>query len=883
MMRNHLLIFLIFACFSLAAQADFTIEDTTHVTALSGKWSFLPQQFVLPAQMSQLAPDAVASFTVPGQTPAKVGTAWTKIIINQTGGEQELGLRLRADSAYRIYFGKTGSEIRLVHSAGVPALTKEESQPLNADPLIRLPLDGPGEYLLMVQISGHWYHATHIWMSPTVVSFSMAEKSYLFKLTLTLISFGMALIMIVYYLLDFSSRKYDKCGLWVFCIGVLALFRMIGNSPIAAAMPLFEHSVLSYEIIRKMEYSSAHLAIQFLLLYVIDTFKFDGLRKFSLLSPIPVVAWSLVVLVTNASFYANYLSFASLYMVFISLTCLILALKAWAADLPGSRLLAFTIGTILICMCHDLLLAMGVITDSIFLGEYSYVLLLYTLGHIRAMAFARTYKENKQQKEELFIKNQEVENLNKNLENKVAERTEAIQTILNNVKFGFLMIHRGGIIHEGFTKSCCEILQKDFKAGDSLIDLLELSDRDREHFESAMDLIFDDLLPEQAALANLPSVFKLRGRILRMDGAVIRKKSPHESSAVVNGVLFTLSDTTDLFEAEKRMQATSAILSIIKYRDSWRIFMHDVRKDLKNLARLLQQEGTTTETRKILHTIKGNSASFGLSEVSRYIHQLEESEEIKAEQTNRIENMVREFSGQIKSVIGFDFDKAQNEVYEISLNDLAELEIRLDAVDNIHAARDYFKVWGQRVYSKPFRLLLGPIEQTVENLCHSQTKRARLTITGGELVVNPQLFGDVIKNLPHLIRNAIAHGIEPPYDRADKEEIGKIEVGLAIEEDRYVISVEDDGKGIDPQTILARALERNLITPEEIATLTETKFFELLFKANISSRTEADEVAGRGVGLAAVYEAVKSAGGEIAVKTRPSEGTLFEISIPKAA
>ena len=134
----------------------------------------------------------------------------------------------------------------------------------------------------------------------------------------------------------------------------------------------------------------------------------------------------------------------------------------------------------------------------------------------------------------------------------------------------------------------------------------------------------------------------------------------------------------------------------------------------------------------------------------------------------------------------------------------------------------------------------------------------------------------LFRNLVHLVRNAIDHGIETPEERArgGKAPVGRLLITTLREASAFTVSVQDDGRGIDWDRVRALASERGLpaSTPEEL--------FAALASDGLSTRAQASEISGRGVGLGAVRQACEGLGGTFDIQSEPGSGTTFRCVIP---
>jgi len=137
-----------------------------------------------------------------------------------------------------------------------------------------------------------------------------------------------------------------------------------------------------------------------------------------------------------------------------------------------------------------------------------------------------------------------------------------------------------------------------------------------------------------------------------------------------------------------------------------------------------------------------------------------------------------------------------------------------------------------------------------------------------------------------LVRNAIVHGIEPGAARAaaGKPPAGTVRVRFSdAKPEEYSLLVEDDGQGLDPDQIRARALERGLLDAQQAAALDRSGAFRLIFQSGFSTAAQVTEHAGRGVGLDVVNTTVRACGGRIGIATAAGKYTRFKTVFPRRA
>lgn len=174
----------------------------------------------------------------------------------------------------------------------------------------------------------------------------------------------------------------------------------------------------------------------------------------------------------------------------------------------------------------------------------------------------------------------------------------------------------------------------------------------------------------------------------------------------------------------------------------------------------------------------------------------------------------------------------------------------------------------------------GLVEQTARRM---EKEVAPIEVTGGEEVwIDPNVYRPFLRALVHVFRNAVAHGLETPEDRwnAGKDEVGKITCTVAIQGNTIHLCIADDGAGINLQALRQRAVDHGLYAADAVAHVPYDTIAQLIFRDNISTQQDVSELAGRGVGLAAVWNETKNAGGTVKVKTMAGQGTRFLFTLP---
>jgi two-component system chemotaxis sensor kinase CheA len=154
-------------------------------------------------------------------------------------------------------------------------------------------------------------------------------------------------------------------------------------------------------------------------------------------------------------------------------------------------------------------------------------------------------------------------------------------------------------------------------------------------------------------------------------------------------------------------------------------------------------------------------------------------------------------------------------------------------------------------------------------------------VTEGEHVEVDKVILDRISDpLTHLVRNAVDHGLETDEERVQAGKLEKAIIVLKAEhqEDRIVLTLKDNGRGMNPQKLIAKAVEKGLISPQDV--LSNTEAYDLIFKPGFSTKEAVTEMSGRGVGMDVVQRAISDLKGTIQIQTELGKGTEFVISLP---
>jgi len=184
----------------------------------------------------------------------------------------------------------------------------------------------------------------------------------------------------------------------------------------------------------------------------------------------------------------------------------------------------------------------------------------------------------------------------------------------------------------------------------------------------------------------------------------------------------------------------------------------------------------------------------------------------------------------------------------------------------------------------PIGRLLNKITEAIKDIAQGLGKKINIEIKGSDIKIDKPIFDALYEPILHLLRNAIDHGIEPPETRTilGKSKIGNIKIDIKKEGKYITISISDDGHGIDIEKVKEIAINKGLISQEQLTFMNKEEILSYIFAPGFSTSEEVDFQSGRGMGLNIVKTTITRLKGTIEVFSEPSRGTTFLIKIPQS-
>ena len=463
-----------------------------------------------------------------------------------------------------------------------------------------------------------------------------------------------------------------------------------------------------------------------------------------------------------------------------------------------------------------------------------------------------------------------------------AARNETEQ-ILETVDEGLFLVSPDLTISEQQSTKMKDIFNKK-AAKMPLIEFLSdfVSEKDKITTKEYFDLLFDARKPEKL-IGDLNPLREITLQITEGVSKAKRKIVSFGFKRVMNkdsidSILTTVSDITkqvelreDLEKLEQENANQIKMLSMVINTDktSLQTFISNTKNSLKKINNSLKSDTPNRQDLKnkasqvmtLAHGIKGESAALNIESISSLANKFEEKASALLQESN--------LKGEDFIPLTVDLNKMIN-ITETIENIGQQFLPNSNPADN-SATSNTFSEW-------------NGLYQLAESVAMRQNKQVEFTSSGlVETPLNDDLKSYITTVGVQLLRNSICHGIETTQERVahGKNATGRISLSLhKLKDKSYELIFKDDGKGIDKEKIVSKAIEANVTSAEQAKNISSRKLLSFLFHEGLSTTDETDEDSGRGVGMNLIAEKTKEINGKIHIKTNAQTGTTFTINIP---
>ena len=402
------------------------------------------------------------------------------------------------------------------------------------------------------------------------------------------------------------------------------------------------------------------------------------------------------------------------------------------------------------------------------------------------------------------------------------------------------------------------------KAGADVVDyLFDVDGRAKAIFRVAVSQLCEDILPFDVNVAQLPKLLHRREQVYRIECHQVVRNGGFD------GLIFVLANVTAVVHQERierlNRELPAVVGNLLRDREGFQSFVTDTNE-------LLAKLGTTedrVDLRRVLHTIKGNTAIYGFEYFSSRCHSLEDSMDADTHEPSEssIVTLSNEWRDALDSFAMF-LNQEASEGVELDSQEYQELLQKLEQQQDHNALLRSVKRWAH----PRLRQVLGIYGRTVKQLARRFNKEVDIDVEDHGLRLPRGEMRWFLSVLVHVVRNAVDHGIEAPEERekAGKSRAGRVRIECAVDGSTFLIAVEDDGAGIQWNSVAKRA--KTLGLPSE----TEADLQAAIFHDGLTTKDNVSDISGRGVGLGAVIDSCKQLGGTAKIKSDRGKGTRFE-------
>jgi hypothetical protein len=388
--------------------------------------------------------------------------------------------------------------------------------------------------------------------------------------------------------------------------------------------------------------------------------------------------------------------------------------------------------------------------------------------------------------------------------------------------------------------------------------------------------------------------------------------SPIWSEAgLLDELMLTVEDITEVeriaSENRKNEELVQRILSIMRLTvDELKDFFRDIQERLERIRILKTQwqqsggEDLGISIFRELHTIKGNSRIYKMDSLSLATHEAEnEWEKLRRGLEDCSWVQFESFMQQIHIEVD-SYKKTVMEVYKVDLdtdvstmghmivpsgNYQRVLSILQDLSAKIeHPELDDLQRWIHHLHEPTLLETFQRYEVMVTEIAQKIDKNVEYILEGAHFHVGAAQTHAVHDAAIHLIRNALDHGLESRAQRQQLAKPEKAQIRVQFEQNKHLWSViiRDDGKGMDPEFIRAKAIEKSVISPDRARSLSPKECLDLIFLPGFSSRDDVSDLSGRGIGMDVVYQSVTKHGGHIEMLSTLGIGTEIRLNFPQS-
>jgi len=510
----------------------------------------------------------------------------------------------------------------------------------------------------------------------------------------------------------------------------------------------------------------------------------------------------------------------------------------------------------------------------------------------------------------LEVSSREVEESNRELR----LQNRKISDLLNNLRQGVFTIDSSGRVIAPIARFTDEIFAGsivDRQLQDSLFSDLSAASEEMHAIETALSTVFGE---DELQWNEMQHLFPQR--VTRLEGLQILRVSQHpiwDEQKKLSRIMFVVEDITALEELDRTVKQERAhsekTLTIMQefLRHEREQVIHFMRIQSRILAKIwhslpIQDADSKLTLKRDLHTLKGNFRMFGLTLIARCCHDIEvelrndPAPEELVGLIQKLKTLFEDYAQLLQRLYGKPLESGNILMSDVESQLTAVPKLALDRMlDIFHDARHYFPSLVQsnlnraidRLFFIPLSARFSTLPLMVEELARTINRQVDIHISGDDSSLPPNAMEALFNSTIQILRNAVDHGLEDEQERLlqSKPKRNRIDVKwVSLEDESLVLTVQDDGAGVDTEALFQKAKTMGFIKKREhLANMSQQQKLDLIFLPELSGKDIMTQNSGAGLGLHVVWTQIQSLNGSVKVHSKPGEGTSIVIKIPAQA
>ncbi len=463
-----------------------------------------------------------------------------------------------------------------------------------------------------------------------------------------------------------------------------------------------------------------------------------------------------------------------------------------------------------------------------------------------------------------------------------------VNALLNNAGQGFLYFDNNMHIGSEYSKEAYEIFQQDLVNKD-ITTLLYTDKEDQLFLKTTLQGILEDTPMRQEILISLlQQEFKINNRFINIEYKILSKTT----------FMLILTDITDKKELDQKIKNEQQILKmVVEVATTLEQFV-EIKQNYKNFILNINEYKDVHKLSELsmhIHTFKGLFAQKEMLHIVNSLHQFEDEIALCKKQniiTDTITNITFDIMNSwleqdikiLKSILGDDFISKENYI-SIDKNRIGKLYAKvqqyIQTANTDTKAQEILDNIEELKYNN-IEILFRPYKKLIEQLSTRLNKEVYPLILNGKDIYISNIYKSFINSLVHIFRNSLDHGIESAEIRIEnnKDQKGTITCDIVKTDTNIIISIKDDGAGINIQKVKNKAIEKQLFSKKQLDTMDEQQLLLLIFEENFSTSETITDISGRGIGISSVLYELNKLHGEIQIINNIGQGVEFIFTLP---